>query len=115
MTPGSNEAYTEFVQSTSVNRKLVSGTKLLVLLWPVRRPSRVPAGADTPTAAYPGGATGRRPAPRCSAADHPRVRGGDTSRSFVAPVGGGEPALQQAGRGQRERPGQIDTRRAPCA
>ncbi|WP_437108463.1 VWA domain-containing protein [Streptomyces sp. enrichment culture] len=32
VTPGSNEAYTVFVQSTSVNRKLVPGTKLLVLL-----------------------------------------------------------------------------------
>ncbi|MFJ3221277.1 vWA domain-containing protein [Kitasatospora sp. NPDC086801] len=30
--PGDNPAYTVFVQSTSVNRKLVSGTKLLVLL-----------------------------------------------------------------------------------
>ncbi|MBF9070891.1 vWA domain-containing protein [Streptacidiphilus fuscans] len=30
--PGENPAYTVFVQSTSVNRKLVSGTKLLVLL-----------------------------------------------------------------------------------
>ncbi|WP_436840029.1 VWA domain-containing protein [Streptomyces althioticus] len=30
--PGSNGAYTVFVQSTSVNRKLVPGTKLLVLL-----------------------------------------------------------------------------------
>jgi hypothetical protein len=32
VTPGSNTAYTVFVQSTSVNRKLVPGTKLLVLL-----------------------------------------------------------------------------------
>jgi hypothetical protein len=32
VTPGSNEAYTVFVQSTSVNRKLIPGTKLLVLL-----------------------------------------------------------------------------------
>jgi hypothetical protein len=32
VTPGSNAAYTVFVQSTSVNRKLVPGTKLLVLL-----------------------------------------------------------------------------------
>jgi hypothetical protein len=30
--PGDNPSYTVFVQSTSVNRKLVSGTKLLVLL-----------------------------------------------------------------------------------
>ncbi|MFG2820506.1 VWA domain-containing protein [Kitasatospora sp. NPDC048365] len=30
--PGDNPAYTVFVQSTSVNRKLVTGTKLLVLL-----------------------------------------------------------------------------------
>lgn len=30
--PGSNDAYTVFVQSTSVNRKLVPGTMLLVLL-----------------------------------------------------------------------------------
>ncbi|BFV61074.1 vWA domain-containing protein [Kitasatospora sp. CMC57] len=30
--PGDNPAYTVFVQSTSVNRKLVSGTKLLVVL-----------------------------------------------------------------------------------
>jgi hypothetical protein len=30
--PGENPSYTVFVQSTSVNRKLVSGTKLLVLL-----------------------------------------------------------------------------------
>ncbi|MGY1399844.1 VWA domain-containing protein [Streptomyces sp. SS10] len=30
--PGSNDAYTVFVQSTSVNRKLVPGTRLLVLL-----------------------------------------------------------------------------------
>jgi hypothetical protein len=32
VTPGSNAAYTVFVQSTSVNRKPVPGTKLLVLL-----------------------------------------------------------------------------------
>jgi hypothetical protein len=32
VTPGHNEAYTIFVQSTSVNRKLIPGTKLLVLL-----------------------------------------------------------------------------------
>jgi len=30
--PGDNPSYTLFVQSTSVNRKLVQGTKLLVLL-----------------------------------------------------------------------------------
>ena len=30
--PGENPAYTVFVQSTSVNRKLVPGTKLLVML-----------------------------------------------------------------------------------
>jgi hypothetical protein len=32
VTPGSNAGYTVFVQSTSVNRKLIPGTKLLVLL-----------------------------------------------------------------------------------